>query len=647
MPPKIDLFSLAADATWKSGRLVDGNNVDQLTTLKYGKTPADRRAGFVGRRSVKTENGVSQQVLHTHPRWSRNGTIKGWLPWQTLPAQARFFADVGFIDGARGSDGVRFQVWEHHKVNGKEVWNRVIDVHKKYDGKLRSIEADLSHLAGQRVGIELRVDAGASSGQDWAVWVAPRIEPKAAFVPGVMLGHPVTLPLNVSGVIPHVAIPRPASTTAPTTDTVVVQLIPVADWEFVKSFEVDVRHATTDGRDEISSFGFRKGNPPRRVSLSLPSDENRVFYTRVKLFQHDGQQVAFGWVKRTGNQILRLGTGHRPPPQPTTEQVILTIVPMLDWSVVKAASVRARFLGPDGPQELRHDLQPGAAPSTHTMAMLATAHQKFETSVSYTHADGRTKQEPWRPRQGSVVLMVPEKRSVTLRLEAAGSWASIDSIEVELVPLGSPEGGEETEKLHLAAGQAIERTVELDGSLSASATYRLHVHAKDGTWWITPWMQRVIEDSTTLELSPPPPAQVSLGSTVVATLAFEDFESPPRTWYPFGTDAVEVQVSESLEAFLRELLLGRSPGEELERAIPADAFGPAPTEAPTLHRVPRAVVGEDAALGSVFQTDDEQVVYFVGFEGDEALLQSADPLAGKALRARARLIGIEAPSAGG
>ena len=36
--------------------------------------------------------------------------------------------------------------------------------------------ADLSHLAGQEIGIELRVDAGESSGQDWAVWVDPQIE---------------------------------------------------------------------------------------------------------------------------------------------------------------------------------------------------------------------------------------------------------------------------------------------------------------------------------------------------------------------------------------------------------------------------------------------------------------------------------------
>lgn len=647
MSPKIDLFALAAEGTWKSGRLIDAHNLNELTTLRYGKTPADRRAGFVGRRSVKTEDGTNQQVLHTHPRWSRNGSIKGWLPWRTLPANARFYADVGFIDGARGSDGVKFQVWEHHKVNGKEVWHRIIDVHKKYDGKLRAIEADLSHLAGQRVGIELRVDAGTSSGQDWAVWVAPRIEPKVAVVPGVALGRSLRVPLNVAGLFPRAATPRTAAATPPATHRVGIRFVPVANWEFVESFEVDVRHATTEGRDQIDTFRFEKGSPARRMSLSLPAEEDRTYYTRVRLHQHDGQRVTFGWVKRTGNQILQLGTGHRPPRQPATEQVILTIVPTLDWSDVKAASVRARFQGPGGPQEFTYALRPGAAPSNHSLEILAASHQKFETSVTYTHGDGRTTKEPWRLRRGSFVLMVPEQRSVTLRLEATGSWSSIESIDVELVPLDGVDGGEETEMLRVAVGQALERTVELDGSVSATATYRLHVHAKDGTWWITPWKQRAIDDVSTLEISPPPVPKVSLGSTVAATVVFEDFQSPPQAWYPFGTDVVEVQVTENLEAFLLNLLLGRSLGDEVEGAVEADTFGPAPTEPPTIHRVPRDQVGPDATLGAEFWTDDEQKVYLVGFEGDEALLQSVDPLAGKALRARARVIGIEAPSAEG
>ena len=92
-----------------------------------------------------------------------------------LTGPAAFEADVGFYTGATGTDGVTFWVWEHHKEAGQEVWNPIIQLPKKYTGKLAPIRASLNHLVGKEVGIELRVDAGDSSGQDWAVWVRPRI----------------------------------------------------------------------------------------------------------------------------------------------------------------------------------------------------------------------------------------------------------------------------------------------------------------------------------------------------------------------------------------------------------------------------------------------------------------------------------------
>jgi hypothetical protein len=40
---------------------------------------------------------------------------------------------------------------------------------------LDTIDVDLGAYAGQSISIELRVDAGSSSGQDWAAWINPSI----------------------------------------------------------------------------------------------------------------------------------------------------------------------------------------------------------------------------------------------------------------------------------------------------------------------------------------------------------------------------------------------------------------------------------------------------------------------------------------
>ena len=66
-------------------------------------------------------------------------------------------------------------VCEHHEESGNEVWNLVYKLQKGYTERLESISVNLGHLIGKEVSIELRVDAGESSGQDWAVWVRPRI----------------------------------------------------------------------------------------------------------------------------------------------------------------------------------------------------------------------------------------------------------------------------------------------------------------------------------------------------------------------------------------------------------------------------------------------------------------------------------------
>jgi len=172
----MDLLDLAAHATWTTGKLAaDGHSVIGLQTIAFGGTDTDRN-GFVRRQTLLGEDDVSHDALWTHPRWTGRGTIKGFLPAQELPAGAVFAASVGFRKGASATDGVRFSVWAHYESQGGEHWTRVVDLPKRPTGALVEVRADLSWLAGRSCRLELRVDAGKTSSQDWAIWVAPRIE---------------------------------------------------------------------------------------------------------------------------------------------------------------------------------------------------------------------------------------------------------------------------------------------------------------------------------------------------------------------------------------------------------------------------------------------------------------------------------------
>lgn len=125
------------------------------------------------------EDGRSYtNVLETHPRWQPNGTIEGRYSL-TVPKDAEFQAKVGFLQGATATDGVTFEV----------LWRgrTLLLQHKAYDQSLKEIKIDLSSYAGQSGEMVLRVKAGDSAGQDWAVWVEPRIARKTI----VGTGQPV------------------------------------------------------------------------------------------------------------------------------------------------------------------------------------------------------------------------------------------------------------------------------------------------------------------------------------------------------------------------------------------------------------------------------------------------------------------------
>ena len=172
----MELIMLADDARWEGGRLIDDHNMRDQIELTWNGS-ADDPSGFARHlNNALLENDSRADVLQMHPKWNAQGAIKGWFPWFEIPEGGLFRSHVGFLNGAEGTDGVQFQVWVHYHVGGQTIWSRAANLHKTYDGRMIQLDADLSFLAGRRAGIELRVDAGNSSGKDWAVWQAPRVE---------------------------------------------------------------------------------------------------------------------------------------------------------------------------------------------------------------------------------------------------------------------------------------------------------------------------------------------------------------------------------------------------------------------------------------------------------------------------------------
>lgn len=165
--PKIsryDFYKNAHSARWRSSRGV----------LSFPGKNNDSR-GFViaiPRGKVSRQGIVAINILETHPAWSDNGWIEGRYPAFTLEPRVHFLSNVGFLQGANGSNGVIFKVYIHSLKdnNMRRVYARRVSPQR-----LVPVDIDLSPWAGRNIEIILRVDAAGNSGRDWAVWIAPRL----------------------------------------------------------------------------------------------------------------------------------------------------------------------------------------------------------------------------------------------------------------------------------------------------------------------------------------------------------------------------------------------------------------------------------------------------------------------------------------
>gem|GEM_PF-1923327 len=167
-PIYYDFIDQASEASWSSGT---GN-------LPFPGSDTDERGFVLYRYNARLEDGsIWGRVLETHPEWVNNGWILGRYPEITVPQNAHLRVNIGFLLGATGTDGATFEVYfeEFRGALAPPVKYTIFSHKATYDGKLDSITVDLGYLAGKKGNFVLYVNAGQSSGQDWAAWAEAQI----------------------------------------------------------------------------------------------------------------------------------------------------------------------------------------------------------------------------------------------------------------------------------------------------------------------------------------------------------------------------------------------------------------------------------------------------------------------------------------
>ncbi|MEM3090199.1 MAG: CARDB domain-containing protein [Candidatus Bathyarchaeia archaeon] len=166
-----DFLAHAPEALWSSGAGV----------LPFPGNPSDSWgfACYVDN-AILEDGSTWQRVLETHPQWISKGWISGAYPMQTVFSNTQITVSIGFLAGAAGTDGVRFDVYfdEYRGVAVGPLRYTIISQSATLDGRLDVVTKDLSFIVGKKGNFVLYVYAGETSNRDWAVWAEARIETK-------------------------------------------------------------------------------------------------------------------------------------------------------------------------------------------------------------------------------------------------------------------------------------------------------------------------------------------------------------------------------------------------------------------------------------------------------------------------------------
>ncbi|MDI6769484.1 MAG: NBR1-Ig-like domain-containing protein [Anaerolineales bacterium] len=167
----------APSAQWLSGGDSSAECPGTAKVLTFGGPNNDPCGFAMYIEGSKVEGGTVPpgKILEMHPKWVDNGVISGLFPVYTVQSGDRFRAQLGFLLKADGTCGVGNVVFQLNYKVGSTL-NPLGSWSESCDGTLRSVDVDLSGIVGQTVQFAFAVLANGSAAQDWAVWIAPRVE---------------------------------------------------------------------------------------------------------------------------------------------------------------------------------------------------------------------------------------------------------------------------------------------------------------------------------------------------------------------------------------------------------------------------------------------------------------------------------------
>jgi hypothetical protein len=157
-----DFITRGPDASWRNA----------TTNLSWGDPPEDSGGVAVNIANIKMEDGKTySSLLATYPQHISDGKILGLYPAYTIQANDHLRTMIGFRYNC-GSSSIKFQI--HYLEGQSDVV--MVDQTEACDGKLSSIDVNLSALVGHTVQFELVAIAVGSPDVYTSAWVAPRIE---------------------------------------------------------------------------------------------------------------------------------------------------------------------------------------------------------------------------------------------------------------------------------------------------------------------------------------------------------------------------------------------------------------------------------------------------------------------------------------
>lgn len=173
-----NFIAQAPAAQWISQGTSSPECPETYKELPFGG-PDTNPCGFaMYREGRRVEGGTIPpgKILEMHPKWVDDGLIRGHFPPYTVQSGDHFRAEIGFLLKPDGTCGVGNAIFALDCALVSGAFRPLGSWTETCDGALRSVDVNLSDIAGQNVQFVFYVLANGPAAQDWAVWVKPRIE---------------------------------------------------------------------------------------------------------------------------------------------------------------------------------------------------------------------------------------------------------------------------------------------------------------------------------------------------------------------------------------------------------------------------------------------------------------------------------------